>query len=108
VTNAQRKAIKSHRTRLQKQGMKRLEITVRAQDASLVRNVAEALRRNDTAASRLRSALRSAVGNDARPTVAEVMNQLPDISSPEFDSIFEEIERFRHDPVMLKVRDAEL
>jgi predicted ATPase len=107
MTSAQRKAIKTHRSRLQKRGMKRLEVVVRVQDASLVRDVAETLRRNDVAALRLRSALRSAVGKGA-PTIADVIKELPDISGPEFDSIFQEIERFRHAPVMLKVRDVEL
>jgi hypothetical protein len=32
----------------------------------------------------------------------------PDISGPEFDEVFEEIERFRRDPVMQKVREVDL
>ena len=40
--------------------------------------------------------------NDKRPgpTVKEVFDSLPDISVPEFDWIFEEIERFRREPIM--------
>jgi hypothetical protein len=40
--------------------------------------------------------------------VAEVMDAAPDISGPEFDHIFEEIERFRHSPIAMKVRDIDL
>jgi hypothetical protein len=30
------------------------------------------------------------------------------IAGPEFDKVFEEIERFRHQPEMMKVRDIDL
>jgi len=36
------------------------------------------------------------------------LDSLPDISGPEFDAVFEEIERFRHDPVANKLRDVDL
>jgi hypothetical protein len=36
------------------------------------------------------------------------MASLPDVSGPEFDKVFEEIEKFRHDPVMMRVRDVDL
>jgi hypothetical protein len=40
---SQTKALKAHRKRLQTRGLKRVEVTVRAQDVSLVRNVAAKL-----------------------------------------------------------------
>ena len=41
-------------------------------------------------------------------TVAEVMRSLPDISGPEFDEVFEEINRFRQHPIIIQVRDVDL
>jgi len=32
----------------------------------------------------------------------------PALAGPEFDAIFEEIERSRHDPAMMQVRDVDL
>ena len=108
MTSAQSKAVKSHRTRLRKRGMKRIEVIVREQDAALVRGVAEVLRRDDVSARKLRTAMHGAVGQRAEPSIADVMNSLPDISGPEFDKIFEEIERLRQHPIMKQVRDIEL
>jgi hypothetical protein len=42
------------------------------------------------------------------PTVAEVMASLPDVPGSEFDKILEEIEKLRHDPVMMRLRDVDL
>jgi hypothetical protein len=42
------------------------------------------------------------------PTVAEVIASLPDVSGSEFDKVFEEIEKLRHNPVMMRVRDVDL
>jgi hypothetical protein len=39
--------------------------------------------------------------------LAEALH-VPVISGPEFDAVFEEIDRARRDPVMLKVRDVDL
>jgi len=88
--------------------MKRVEVTVREQDAALVRDMAAALRRDDAPARRLRTIVRQAVAQPPEPSIGEVLESLPDISGPEFDAIFEEIERFRHDPIMMKVRDVDL
>jgi hypothetical protein len=107
VSKAQSKAIKNHRTRLRKQGMKRIEVVVSNQDAALVRDIAATLRRDDLSARKLRTAVRDTVSRPG-PTIADVMNSLPDISGPEFDAVFEEIERFRQHPIMKKVRDVEL
>lgn len=41
-------------------------------------------------------------------TMADIMLSLPDISGAEFDAAFEQIEAFRHDPIMMQVRDVEL
>ena len=56
----------------------------------------------------MRTLLQDAARAPVEPTIAEVMTSLPDISGPEFDAIFEDIDRFRHHPVMMKVRDVDL
>jgi len=88
--------------------MKRIEVIVRDQDAALLRGVAELLRRNNVSARKLRTAMRGAVGQRSEPSIADVMNSLPDISGPEFDEVFDEIERLRQHPIMKQVRDIEL
>jgi hypothetical protein len=108
MTSAQSKANKSHRTRLRKQGMKRIEVIVRDQDTAFVRDLAAILRRDDVTARKLRTAMRDAFGRGAEPSIADVLSSLPDISGPEFDSTFEEIERLRRHPIMKRVRDVEL
>jgi hypothetical protein len=80
----------------------------RGQDQALLRQLAAELRRDDDNAERLRVVLSAALRQRRGPTVAEVMAAAPDISGPEFDHIFEEIERFRHSPIAMKVRDIDL
>ncbi|MBV8747442.1 MAG: hypothetical protein JO134_20620 [Xanthobacteraceae bacterium] len=88
--------------------MKRVEVTVRDEDAALLRQIASALRRRKTKGRHLRGALRAAIGEHTNPSLAEVLKSGPDVSGPEFDAVFEEIERFRHDPAMMKIRDVDL
>jgi hypothetical protein len=106
--SAQSKAIRNHRARLRKRGMKRIEVVVRSQDAAMVRDLAAALRHDDEAVRKLRTAVRDAIGQHAEPSIADVLRSLPDVSGPEFDSAFEEIERLRQQPIMKQVRDVEL
>jgi hypothetical protein len=105
--DARTKAVKSHRKRLRSSGLKRVEVTVPVNDATLVREVASVLRNGGATAQRLASSVRQITAGKKEPTIAEVMDAAPDISGPEFDAIFEEIERLRHDPVVNKVRDVE-
>ena len=107
MMDARTKALKSHRARLRKRRMKRVEVTVREQDAGLVRDIAAALRRDDASARKLRTMTRQAVAENSEPSIAEVLDSLPDISGPEFDRVFDEIERSRHDPVMMQIRDVD-
>lgn len=108
MMDARTKALKSHRARMRKRRMKRVEVTVREHDASLVRDVAAALRRDDAGARKLRTIVRQAVAQNSEPSIGEVLNSLPDISGPEFDRVFDDIERSRRDPVMMQVRDVDL
>ena len=105
--DARTKALKSHRKRLRISGLRRVEITVPAGDAKLVREMAALLRKGGASARHLASSMRQITGEKAEPTIAEVIKSLPDISGPEFDAVFDEIERFRHDPIANKVRDVE-
>jgi len=55
--DARSKALKAHRARLKKRGMKRLEVSVPAREAPLIRRVAAILRGQPAEAARLRNAL---------------------------------------------------
>jgi hypothetical protein len=107
MTKPYTKALKAHRKRPHTRGLKRVEVTIGERDALLVRKLASELRRNDANADRLRFTLRAAVAERRQPTLAEALYD-PAIAGPEFDPVFEEIERFRHDPIMTQVRDIEL
>ena len=58
-------------------------------------------------AERIRFALHGAFTERRGPTLAESLYD-PSIAGPEFDEVFAEIERFRHDPIMMQVRDIDL
>lgn len=105
--DARTKALKTHRKRLRTRGMKRVELTLQEQDAVLLRRVATKLRKADADAARIRSALREAVAEKRASTLAEALYD-PIVARPEFDDVFEEIERERRDPVMSKARDVDL
>jgi len=105
--DARTKALKTHRKRLRTRGLKRVEVTLQEQDAALLRRVASKLRKPDAEAARIRSALWEAVAEHRPPTLAEALYD-PVIARPEFDEVFDEIERARRDPIMLKVRDVDL
>jgi hypothetical protein len=105
--DARTKALKAHRKRLRTRRMKRVEVTLRERDAALMRKLAAHLRRDDANAQRLRAVLGAAVKEQRGPTVAEMLYD-PAIAGPEFDEVFEEIERFRHHPIMMQVRDVDL
>lgn len=108
MISPQSKAVKSHRSRLRKRGMKRIEVVVRNQDAALVRGVAAVLRRDDVSARKLRAALHDASAERGQPSIADVLQSLPDVSGAEFDDVFQEIEQFRQHPIVKQVRDVEL
>ena len=61
LIKAQRKAVNSFRNRLKRQGMARLEVNVRKEDAALVRNVVRALS-NPAQGQRARALLREHFG----------------------------------------------
>jgi hypothetical protein len=106
--DARTKALKTHRKRLRDGGLKRVEVTAPARDTTLVRQIASVLRTQGPQAKRLISELRQITSQKKGPTAAEVIDEGPDISGPEFDPVFEEIERRRRDPAMQKAREIDL
>jgi hypothetical protein len=106
--DARTKALKSHRKRLRSSGLKRVEVTVPARDAELVRQIASVLRTKSPRANRLAHEIRQIAGGKRHLSAAEVIDAGPNISGPEFDSVFEEIERLRRDPVLQRARDVDL
>lgn len=102
--DARTKAVKTHRKRLATRGMKRVEVTVPARDAGLVRQIASALRENGPEAQKIRQA----PSRKKHLSAAEVIDAGPDISSPEFDPVFDEIEQLRRDPVLQRAREVDL
>lgn len=105
--DARIKALKAHRSRQRKRGLKRVEVTVKSRDVALIRDLAEILRGESQRATRLRSALRKVDAPGSPSTLAEILHD-PSISGPEFDAFFEEIDRLRHEPTMMQIRDLEL
>ena len=106
--DARTKPAKTRYSRARSRARARKPVGRRGQDQALVRELAAELGRNDENAERLRLVLKAALGQKRGPSLAEVMSAAPDISGPEFDEVFEEIERLRHDPVMMQVRDVDL
>ena len=105
--DARTKALKSHRKRLRSNGLKRVEVTVRAEHVTLLREVASRLREKPADAERIKSAIAPQSGTGRRKTLMEALYD-PAIAGPEFDDVFDEIERSRRDPVMQRTRDVDL
>ena len=105
--SARTKALRAHRKRLKSGGFKRVEVSVRAEDVGLVRDVAAKLRTSRASATRIKAALQDSGPLKQQTSVAEALYD-PVIAGPEFDQVFEEIERSRRDPAMMKMRDVDL
>jgi hypothetical protein len=63
----------AHRRRLETRGMRRIEVTVPAVEATLLRQVAAVLRQGGEAAERLRGAVEQATGNRPAASGAELV-----------------------------------
>jgi hypothetical protein len=103
----QSKALKAHRKRLHSRGLKRVEVTVRAEHVSLLRDVAAKLRAGHANVKRFKAALKEAETIGRGKSLAEALYD-PVVAAPEFDEVFDEIERSRRDPAMLKMREIDL
>ena len=103
--DARTKAVKSHRKRLHARGMKRVEVTVRAENVALLRDVAAKLRETSDV-TRIAAALVPPPPTKTR-SLADALYD-PILADPAFDEVFEQIERSRRDPEMMKTRDIDL
>jgi hypothetical protein len=106
--DAPAKPRKTRRSRSLRRSAKSAEPSLLNPDTALVQQLAAELRRGGSNAERLRTVLRAAMAERRGLNFAEMLSMGPDVSGPEFDQIFDEIERLRRDPVMTRVRDLDL
>src|ERR1043165_6788198 len=89
--DARTRAVKTHRKKLRTRGLKRVEVTVPAEHVPLVRNFAAQLRESPAGARGISAYAQ--VNEKSRPkNLAEVLYD-PAVAGPEFDDVFDEIER---------------
>jgi hypothetical protein len=100
MSNAQRKALTTHRRRRRDGGVVRVEIQVPAIDAALLRDLAAMLRGKPDAAQAIRNQLRSVVAKPRAASVFEIFGS--DLPDAYFDGVFAQNRRL--DPP----RDVEL
>jgi hypothetical protein len=86
---AQSKAINSRQKRPRKRRVKRIDVVAHDRDVAVIRDV---------------PAARDVLGRPAKPSIADVLRALPDVSGPEFDSTFEEIDRLRQHSIAAQAR----
>ena len=72
------RAVQEHRRRLTERGHKRVEVSVLASDADLLRHVAKALSTDDDDAQRLRMAIQGAVPTGTPVKFKDWLASLPD------------------------------
>src|ERR1700752_124100 len=104
--DARTRAVKTHRKRLRTRGLKRVEVTVHEANVSLLREVATRVRSTTGDAKRIKAVLTTRQAQKTK-NLADAFYD-PVIPGPEFDDAFEEIERSRHYPEMMKTRDIDL
>ena len=66
MNNAQKRAVKNYRDRLNKRGLARFEVVGRAGDRDLIRSLARRLAEDDEQADRLREAVNETVTGERR------------------------------------------
>ncbi len=109
--DARTKALKAHRTRLKKRGMKRVEVSVPRAEAAVIRKAASALREQSGEAARLRQILGFPASSAGAENAAELFAMTEPLS-PEgealWDAAMTRIERDRKDLTLSRSRDAPL
>jgi nucleotidyltransferase/DNA polymerase involved in DNA repair len=109
--DAKSKSLKAHRARLKKRGMKRLEVSVPAGEAAVIRKAASALRERAAEAARLRQTLGFA------PEPGRAANALDLFAMPEplsaagealWADAMAQIENSRKDPALSRPRKFSL
>ncbi|WP_139315262.1 hypothetical protein [Mongoliimonas terrestris] len=90
TTPAQRRALATHRRRTTEKGLVRVEVRVPNVSAPLIQRVAERLRNDPAAGERIEAAVLKSGSGPAKPvTWGELLSNLPDVSGPEYDEVFE-------------------
>jgi len=109
--DAKSKALKSHRARLKKRGMKRLEVCVPAGEAAVIRRAACVLREQAGEAARLRQVLGFAAELGGAASAIDLF-AMPEPLSPAgevlWDDAMAQIERDRKDSTLNRPRKLTL
>jgi len=109
--DARTRALKSHRARQKKRGMKRVEVSVPRTEAVVIRKAASVLRKQSGEAARLRQILGFPATRAGAENGAEVFAMAEPLS-PEgealWDAAMEEIERDRRDSAFNRPRKLAL
>lgn len=109
--DAKMKALKAHRARLKKRGLKRLEVSVPAGEAAVIRRAASALREQAGDAARLRQILGFAAEPGRAANAAEVFAMPEPLSAAGealWDDAMAQIEDDRKDPALSGLRKSAL
>ena len=84
MTAAQKKAVASHRERLKRRGLVRLEVVAPEADAGLIREVARALRDDPARSAKVRARLRDTIGPERKPNLLEALADTSDVDVDEY------------------------
>ena len=77
MSTPQRKAVARHRKRLRRQGLVRLEVQATREDASLIKRIASALRRDLGEGATLRARLNQAIDAEGTSGLKELLAAAP-------------------------------
>lgn len=109
--DAKSEALKVHRARLKKRGMKRLEVCVPASEAAVIRRAATVLRERTAEATRLRQVLGFSPQPGGGASAVELF-AMPELLSPDGEALWDtamiQIERERKDSTLNRPRKLNL
>lgn len=105
--DARSKALKAHRARLKKRGMKRLEVCVPAREAAVIRKAASVLREQSARAGELRQVLGFTGNSNRSANAADLFAMAEPLSSAGealWHDAMAQIERDRKSPRLSSLR----
>jgi len=109
--DAKTRAVKAHRARQKRRGMKRLEVNVPAREAPVIRRAASVLRAQSAEAARLRQVLGfpRETGNPASaPDLFAMTPALSTVGEALWDEAMAQVVRDRRDRVLSRARKVTL
>jgi hypothetical protein len=109
--DAKTKAVKAHRARLKRRGMKRLEVSVPAREAAVIRHAASVLRGQSAEATRLRQVLgfsREAGHPASAPDLFAMTTALSAAGEALWDEAMGQVRRNRQDRTLNRARKVAL